>query len=59
MSGQQTVPCPTCQGAAGKYEQSDRPATDHNGQQVTVYSSVWRPCAGPCGGSGQVIGGRG
>jgi hypothetical protein len=58
MSEQQTVPCPTCNGDAGSYEESSRPATDHKGDPVTIYSSVWRPCTGPCAGSGQITGGR-
>ncbi len=56
---EQTVDCPTCKGECGKNVESERQALDNNGNTVTVYSTTWKPCTGPCGGSGQIIGGRG
>ena len=58
MSKQRTVNCPTCKGKAGTYTESTRQAVDHTGKPVTVYGTTWNPCTGPCGGSGQVVGGH-
>lgn len=59
VRNQQTVNCPTCKGRCGQYVESERQALDRNGDSITVYSRTWQPCTGPCGGSGQVVGGRG
>lgn len=58
MSEQQTVPCPTCKGAAGKNVSTTRQVTDGDGRTVTVHGGRWQPC-GPCTGSGRVVGGQG